>query len=111
MFEQLFLNAISYAREGVPPRIHVSSARRNGEISFAVEDNGIGIKPEHQARIFELFRRLHGPEHPGIGVGLPLSRRLIENYGGRLWLDSVPGQGSTFYFTLTSADKVSAASC
>ena len=111
VFEQLLLNALSYGREGVPLRIHVSCTRSKNEIRFSVEDNGLGIKPEHQARIFELFRRLHGPEYPGIGVGLPLSRRLIENYGGRLWLNSEPGVGSTFFFTLTAADKVAVASC
>lgn len=109
IFEQLLLNALEFSREGVPPRVHVTATRRNGEICFAVEDNGIGIKPEHHARVFELFRRLHGAEYPGIGVGLPLSKRLIENYGGRLWLESQPGLGSTFYFTLAAADKVSAA--
>jgi signal transduction histidine kinase len=108
VFKQLFLNALEYNREGVPPCVHVSASRQNDEVCFAVRDNGIGIKPEHQARIFELFRRLHGAEHPGIGVGLPLCRRLIENYGGRLWLESEPGVGSTFYFTLAAADPVAA---
>lgn len=111
VFEQLFLNAISYGREGVPSRVQVSSRRSKNEIRVSVEDNGIGIKPEHQARVFELFRRLHGAESPGIGLGLPLSRRLIENYGGRLWLESEPAAGSTFYFTLAAADKVSVATC
>lgn len=111
VFEQLFHNALTYARLGVPPLIQVSSTRNKNEIRFSVQDNGIGIEPEHQARIFELFRRLHGPERPGIGVGLPLSRRLIENYGGRLWLESEPGVGSTFFFTLTAADKVCVATC
>jgi signal transduction histidine kinase len=103
IFKHLFLNALEYQREGAPPSIRVSSTRRNDEICFAVQDNGIGIKPEHQARIFELFRRLHGVEYPGIGVGLPLCKRLIENYGGRLWVESEPGAGSTFYFTLAAA--------
>jgi signal transduction histidine kinase len=111
VFAQLFLNAMSYSREGVPPRVHVGSTRSRNEIRVSVQDNGIGIKPEHQARIFELFRRLHGTESPGIGLGLPLSRRLIENYGGRLWLESQPGVGSTFHFTLAAVDKVSAATC
>jgi signal transduction histidine kinase len=103
VFKHLLLNALEYRREGVPPEIHISCTRQDRDICFAVQDNGIGIKPEHQARIFELFRRLHGAEHPGIGVGLPLCRRMIENYGGRLWLESEPGVGSTFYFTLAAA--------
>ncbi len=109
VFEQLILNALEFSREGVPPRIHVTALRQNDAVRFAIEDNGIGIEPEHHQRIFQLFRRLHGAEYPGIGVGLPLSRRLIENYGGRLWLESEPGVGSTFYFTLPAADSTLAA--
>jgi signal transduction histidine kinase len=105
IFKHLFLNALEYTREGAPPSIRVSSTRSNNEVCFAVQDNGIGIKPEHHARIFELFRRLHSVEYPGIGVGLPLCKRLVENYGGRLWLESEPGSGSTFYFTLTAAKQ------
>ena len=105
VFKHLFLNAFEYSREGVQPRIHVTSARCDNEICIAVHDNGIGIKPEHQARIFELFRRLHGSEYPGIGVGLSLCKRLIENHGGRIWVDSDPGVGSSFYFTLAAADQ------
>jgi len=103
IFKHLFLNALEYTREGAPPSIRVSSTSSSNGICFAVQDNGIGIKPEHHARIFELFRRLHGSEYPGIGVGLPLCKQLIENYGGRLWVESEPGVGSTFYFTLTAA--------
>lgn len=105
VFEQLILNALEFSREGVPPRIHVTSLRQADAVRFAIEDNGIGIEPEHHQRIFQLFRRLHGAEYPGIGVGLPLSKRLIENYGGQVWLESEPGVGSTFYFTLPAADS------
>lgn len=105
IFEHLFLNAMEYRREDVPPQIRVTAIRENHEIRFAVQDNGIGIKPEHQARVFELFRRLHGSERPGVGVGLALCKRTIENYGGRLWLASEHGSGSTFYFTLAAAQQ------
>jgi len=105
IFKHLLINALEYRREGVRPEIHISSTRQGQDVCFAVEDNGIGIKPEHQARIFELFQRLHGSEHPGVGVGLPLCRRLIENHGGRLWLESELGAGSTFYFTLAAAKE------
>ena len=112
VFEHLFRNALEYAGEGVQPRIHVSCARTENEsgfsVRFSVKDNGIGIKPEHHGKIFQLFRRLHGSEHPGIGVGLSLSKRLIENYGGRLWLESEPGAGSTFFFTLALAHNTAA---
>jgi signal transduction histidine kinase len=105
VFQHLLLNALEYTREGVPARIHLSAVRNRDEICFSVRDNGIGIDPAHHAQIFLLFRRLHGAEHPGIGVGLPLCRRLIENYGGQLWLKSEPGIGSIFYFTLRAADR------
>jgi signal transduction histidine kinase len=107
VLQQLLTNAIAYRRDGVPPSIRVTATWRSHEICFAIQDNGIGIKPEHQERIFQLFRRLHGTEYPGIGVGLPLSKRLIENYGGRLWVESEPGVGSTFFFTVTAADRAS----
>ncbi len=109
IFKHLLRNALEYAREGVPARIRISSTVGNREVCFAVQDNGIGIKPEHHERIFELFRRLHGADHPGVGVGLSLCKRLIENSGGRLWLESEPGVGSTFYFTLAPAQRTFAA--
>ena len=109
VFQQLFLNSLEYRRDGVMPRIEVSSSRHENEVCFAMRDNGIGIKAEHHARIFQLFRRLHGAEYPGIGLGLPLSKRLIENYGGRMWLESEPGVGSTFYFTLMAATSAASA--
>jgi light-regulated signal transduction histidine kinase (bacteriophytochrome) len=103
IFQELFLNALEYRRPDQSPQICVSASEGQSEVCFAVRDNGIGIKPEHHDRIFQLFRRLHGDEYRGIGVGLPLCRRLIENYGGRMWLESEPGVGSTFFFTLEAA--------
>jgi light-regulated signal transduction histidine kinase (bacteriophytochrome) len=111
VFKHLLRNGLEYARAGVPARIHISSTLGKREVCFAVQDNGIGIKPEHHERIFELFRRLHGSDHPGVGVGLSLCKRLIENSGGRLWLESEPGVGSTFYFTLTAVTRTRAAAC
>jgi signal transduction histidine kinase len=106
VFHQLLLNALEFRREGVPAHISVTAESDAGMVRFAVKDNGIGIKPEHHERIFQLFRRLHGPEYAGIGVGLPLSKQVIENHGGRLWLESELGVGSTFYFTLPAASAV-----
>jgi signal transduction histidine kinase len=111
VFRRLLLNALEYKRDGVPPSIHIRATRQNHEVCFAVADNGIGIKPEHQGRIFELFRRLNSTEREGVGLGLPLCKRLIENHGGRLWLESEPGVGSTFYFTLGAANRKANGAC
>jgi light-regulated signal transduction histidine kinase (bacteriophytochrome) len=99
VFQNLIANAIKY-RGPDPPRIHIAADRNNGEWRFAISDNGIGIKPEYSSRIFEIFRRLHGRDVPGTGIGLAVCKKVIESCGGRIWVDSEPGRGSTFWFTL-----------
>ena len=99
LFQNLIGNAIKYCGEP-PPRIHVSAEQRNGEWRFAVADNGIGIAPEYHQAIFGVFKRLHGKAIPGTGIGLAICHRVVERYGGRIWVESQVDQGATFYFTL-----------
>jgi PAS domain S-box-containing protein len=102
VFQNLIGNALKYRREE-PPRIQLSAEQRESEWVFAVQDNGIGIDPPHSERIFGLFRRLHGNEIPGTGIGLAICKRIIEHHGGRIWVESELGRGSTFFFTLPEA--------
>ena len=83
-----------------PPRIHVSAADTGEAIQFSVQDNGIGIEPRYHEQIFGVFKRLHGREFPGTGIGLAIARRIVEQRGGRIWVTSELGQGATFYFTI-----------
>ena len=102
IFSNLISNAIKY-RGDEPPKIEISAERDGSLLQFSVRDNGIGIDPRYHAKIFEMFERLHGGDHEGIGVGLALCKRLIEGAGGKIWVRSEPGTGSTFYFTLPPA--------
>jgi len=103
VLHHLIRNAIEYC--GTPsPRVHISSRREDPEWVFSVQDNGPGIEPAFQGRIFGVFKRLHGKELPGNGLGLAFCRKAIEWHGGRMWMESTPGAGSTFYFTLPPAD-------
>ncbi len=104
--QNLLSNAIKFRRNGTPPRIRVSAERRGAEWLFSVADNGIGFDPKYQDRIFEVFQRLHGlGKYSGNGIGLSICRRIVEHHGGRLWADSRPGVGSTFFFTLAAGEE------
>lgn len=105
IFQNLLANALKYRHPELAPTVHISAVTRGGEVRFSVCDNGIGIAPEHYNRIFDVFRRLHGEDYEGLGIGLAICKRLVERYGGRIWLDSELGAGSTFYFTLRAAEK------
>jgi two-component system, sensor histidine kinase and response regulator len=103
VFQNLVSNAIKYAKPEVPPVIHVS-ARPEGEFwTFQVRDNGVGIEASQRDNVFQVFHRLHGQEIPGSGIGLALSKRVVEAHSGNIWVESEPGKGSTFYFRIPAA--------
>ena len=105
VFQNLLSNAIKFCRDEIP-RIHVAAEDRGDAWQISVEDNGIGIDPEFQDRIFRIFQRLHGrDEYPGTGIGLAIGRRIVERHGGRLWVESRLGEGATFYFTLPKGQE------
>jgi len=99
IFQNLISNSIKYRREETP-KIHVSAAREPGAWVIGVQDNGMGIDPEDTGRVFGMFKRLHGSEIPGTGIGLALCKKLVERQGGRIWVESTPGRGSLFQFTI-----------
>ena len=99
LFQNLIGNAIKYHSQS-PPVIRVSAEQRKTEWIFAVADNGIGIEPEHHQTIFGVFKRLHGKAIPGTGIGLAICQRVVERDGGRIWVESQVGLGTTFYFTV-----------
>jgi PAS domain S-box-containing protein len=103
VFQNLLSNALTYSGDE-PPRVHVGAERQGDEWVISVRDDGIGIDPDNHDRVFTVFDRLHSrEEYDGTGIGLALCQRIIERHGGEIWVDSEPGEGSTFSFTLPAA--------
>jgi signal transduction histidine kinase len=103
LFQNLLSNAVKFRAEAAPD-IRVAAVDRGQEWLVSVSDNGIGIDPKYSERIFAAFQRLHGQsEYPGSGIGLTLCKRIVERHGGRIWVESAPGRGATFFFSLRKA--------
>jgi PAS domain S-box-containing protein len=109
VFQNLVSNALKFVEAGREPEVRISAARNDDGWCFSVADNGIGIKPEHQARIFEMFRRLHKKgTYEGTGIGLTICHKVVARHGGKIWVDQAPGGGSIFRFTIPDRQEAPA---
>src|SRR6185437_544114 len=104
IWEHLLDDALRY-RRAERPRIEIFANRGNSGWKFAIQDNGVGVAAVAYERIFGVFKRLNRTDEPGMGMGLAISRRIVQHYGGRIWVESQPGEGSKFFFTIPDADR------
>ncbi len=101
VFQNLIANGIKFHKDDVQPRVHISAEQKGDKWQFSIEDNGIGIDPKQTVHLFHVFQRLRTEkEYPGLGIGLALCKRIVKRHGGRIWIDSELGEGSTFFFTI-----------
>jgi light-regulated signal transduction histidine kinase (bacteriophytochrome) len=100
VFQNLIGNSLKY-HSAAPPTVHVGALKQGDAVMFSIQDNGIGIAEEHLEQVFELCKRLHtSSEYQGTGIGLAICKKLVERYGGRIWVESEPDKGATFFFTI-----------
>jgi light-regulated signal transduction histidine kinase (bacteriophytochrome) len=105
LFQNLVGNALKF-RKVSPPHVHLGAERNGTDWRFSVRDNGIGIDSQYFERIFGVFQRLHTrSEYPGTGIGLAVCKKIVERHGGKIWVESLPGEGTTFYFSLPGAKE------
>ena len=101
LFQNLIANGIKFCSPGQLPQVEISAVEKDKEWIFAVRDNGIGIDPEQFERVFQMFQRLHSrEEYPGTGIGLATCKKIVEHHGGRIWVESRPNEGTSFFFTV-----------
>ena len=101
LFQNLIGNAIKFRKKDEPPVIKISAGKNNSTWLFSVEDNGIGIDQQYSEKVFVIFKKLYSSEkYEGTGIGLAIAKKIVERHGGKIWFESEPGKGTTFYFTL-----------